>query len=136
MELVVDSNVLFSALIKEGMTAELFLDENLHLFAPEFLLDEFLKHKEMVLAKTKRTEREFFEILGIFTQTMAIIPREEFYEFLDEALEISPDENDVPFIALALRLNCPLWSNDKKLKEQTRVPVYSTTELAALFSHP
>jgi len=41
MEMVVDANVLFSALIKEGTTRELLLSNEFVLYAPEFLLDEF-----------------------------------------------------------------------------------------------
>jgi predicted nucleic acid-binding protein len=39
MKLVVDANILFSLLIKQGKTAELFLNLSLELYAPEFLLD-------------------------------------------------------------------------------------------------
>ena len=135
MDLVVDANILFSALIKEGKTKELFVHENFHTFAPEFLLEEFSTYREIILEKTKRTEREFAEIFTILKSLITIVPEEEFYEFLEQAKNISPDKNDVEYFALALKLNCPLWSNDKKLKEQKVVPVYSTEDLARLFSH-
>ncbi|MBU3906952.1 MAG: hypothetical protein KKA64_01745 [Nanoarchaeota archaeon] len=45
MKLVLDANVLFSALIKDDVTAKLFLDLSFHLYAPEFILEEFEKHK-------------------------------------------------------------------------------------------
>ena len=44
MELVVDANILFSALINEGTTRELMLNDELVLFAPEYIIDEFLEH--------------------------------------------------------------------------------------------
>ena len=46
MELVVDANVVFSALIKEGVTIKLLFDPNLILYAPDFFLEEFNKHRE------------------------------------------------------------------------------------------
>jgi len=46
MDLIVDANVLFAALIKEGITEELFFVEQLHLYAPEFIFIEFEKYKE------------------------------------------------------------------------------------------
>ena len=58
MELVVDANTLFSALIKDGLTAELLFDESLSLHAPEFFIDEFMKYKDLILTKTTRTEEE------------------------------------------------------------------------------
>ena len=49
--------------------------------------------------------------------------------FQKEAEKISPGLKDTQYLALALKLNCAIWSNDKKLKEQDKVKVYSTNEL-------
>lgn len=43
MDLVIDSNVLFAALIKKGVTSELLFKHTL--FAPEFIFEEFKKYK-------------------------------------------------------------------------------------------
>ena len=61
------------------------------------------------------------------------IPLEEYSSFMKEALAI-PDPDDIDFTALALKLDCPLWSNDKELKQQTVVKVFSTSELISLLS--
>ena len=50
-------------------------------------------------------------------------------EFMLQALQLSPDLKDAPYIALALKLNCPIWSQDKALKKQSVVKIYSTEEL-------
>ena len=39
MDLVVDANILFAALIKENITSEFLLKREFNLFAPEFILD-------------------------------------------------------------------------------------------------
>ena len=57
------------------------------------------------------------------------IPYEEFRDFMKKAADITPDPKDTVYIALALKLKCRLWSNDKALKNQDLVSVYSTTEL-------
>ena len=62
MDLVVDANILFAALIKDGITAKLLFLDDLHLYAPEFLLDEFNKHRNYLLNKTHRTKEDFNEI--------------------------------------------------------------------------
>jgi predicted nucleic acid-binding protein len=59
MKLVVDANILFAALIKEGSTAELLISDKLQLFAPEFLFTEFAKYEEFILKKTHRSDAEF-----------------------------------------------------------------------------
>ncbi|WP_366938811.1 PIN domain-containing protein [Thermococcus sp.] len=32
-------------------------------------------------------------------------------------LRVSPDKDDADFVALALKVNAPLWSNNRRLKE-------------------
>jgi len=132
MDIVIDANVLFASLLKEGLTAELIMSDNFHLFAPEFLLEEFSKYEQTILDRTKRTTQEFNEILEILKEVIAIIPMEEFEDKLIEAKEISPDPDDVHYLALALKLCCPIWSNDKKLKEQSIIKVYTTEELSKI----
>jgi predicted nucleic acid-binding protein len=129
---VIDANILFSALINEGITAEILFDERLSLYAPEFLIDEFLKYEQLILEKTKRTRAQFIELLGILRNIIKVVPKEEYLPFFGKADKISPDRNDAPYFALALKLNCGIWSNDKKLKEQDEVEVHSTAELGIL----
>lgn len=40
--------------------------------------------------------------------------------------------SDTEYFALALKLKCSVWSNDKKFKKQDKVKVYSTNELIKL----
>jgi predicted nucleic acid-binding protein len=133
MDLVVDANILFASLIKESANVELMLDENIHLFAPEYLLEEFYKNKSEILEKTHRTEQEFNDIFEILKAIMTIIPAEEFNKFLKEAEIILADHiKDAPYFALALMLNCPVWSNEKGLKNRKGVTVYSTYDVLQL----
>ena len=133
MRLVVDANVLFSAFIKQGLTARLLVRPDFQLFAPEFLLDEFLKNRAVILAKTHRTKEQFAEILLAVQELVVFVPIEEFKEFMEAAESASPDIDDVQYFALALKLACPLWSNDKNLKKQNTLPIYSTEDLLRLF---
>jgi len=129
MKLVVDANVLFSALIKQSITAEILLDLSLNICATEFMLEKFEKHKQEILSKTNRTEDEFNDIFKIITEIITIFPSEEYENHINAAEEISPDANDTEYFALALKQNCPIWSNDKKLKQQDKIKIYSTEEL-------
>lgn len=132
MELVVDANILFSALIKDSFTAKLFFKDRLRLYTSEFIIDEFHKYEELILKKTKRSPEEFAEIFSTLQEIIRVIPEEEYVSFIDEAKRISPDEKDVAYLALAMKLNCALWSNDKALKDQEAVKVFSTSEVAQL----
>ncbi len=129
MPFVVDANILFSALIKDGATAEILVNNLGFLYAPEFIFEEFYKHKEEILKKTKRTPAEFDSLFGSMMELIIVVPLDEYKHMLKKAEEISPDPNDVPYFALALKLEIPLWSNDKKLKKQNQLRVYNTEEL-------
>jgi predicted nucleic acid-binding protein len=130
MDLVVDANILFAALIKESVTSELMLHEDMHLYAPEFLLKEFEKYKKLIRKKTNRSEDEFKIAFDVFERRIVLVPYEEIKPFIKKAKKISPDPKDVAYIALALKLHIGIWSNDRKLKtDQNEVTVYSTEDL-------
>lgn len=127
--LIIDANVLFSALIKNSVTAKLIFEEEIVLYTPEFIVEEFLKYQDLILKKTSRTNEEFVQVMHMLKDVITIIPKEEYAKFMEEAKNISPDEKDVLYFALALRLKCGIWSNDKRLKTQDKIRVYSTEEL-------
>ena len=59
-----------------------------------------------------------------------VFVEESFYsEFIPLALEISPDQNDADFVALALKTGVPLWSNDTKLESIRELTVLNTREV-------
>jgi len=124
-----DANPLFSALIKDSFTVNVIVNEDVELFTPEFLFDEFLEHKEEILSKTKRTEQELNDLVGSLKDIIHIVPQKEFESFLEEAKQLTSDEDDVQYLALALKLKIPVWSNDKKLKQQDKIKIYSTEDL-------
>lgn len=134
MDLVIDANILFSVLIKRGKTEELLFEEDLHVFAPEFIFEEFEKYKDLILDKTERSKEEFDELMIILKKNIKTIPNEETEKFIPEAEKICPDKKDVDYFALALKMKCPIWSNDKELKaKQKVVTVYSTEDLMRMF---
>lgn len=129
MELVIDANILFAALIKNDVTSDLLVEGTLKLYSTEYILSEFGKYVNLIKDKTERTDEEFERFLEIIEKRITFLPFEDIKEFVGKAKAISPDSKDVPYIALALKLNIPLWSNDKNLKAQDRVKVYSTGEI-------
>lgn len=133
MDFVIDANILFSALIKEGLTAELLFIDSLHFYAPEFIFMEFAKHEQEILDKTERTPEEFYNLMDVLKRRVSLMPLEELVPFLEKAEKISPDPADVAYVASALFLNIPIWSNDKILKKnQKEVAVYSTEDILDL----
>lgn len=134
MELVVDANIIISAVIStESKTCDLLFSDEIILFAPEFLQEEFEKHKQEILLKSGLPEIDFDLALSLIFSRIRFIPFPEFKSFINQAKEICPDPNDTEYFAVALKLGCPIWSNDKELKSQDAVKIYSTRDLLELF---
>ena len=135
MNLVVDSNIIFSALISpKGKTAELIFLSDLTLFSTETLEKELIEHKTEIMKKAKLIESDFDPLYVILKSKINFIEGEELDPFIELAKEICPDKGDVVVFAVALLKNIPLWSNDKLLKTQNVVRVISTFELVKMLS--
>ncbi len=133
MELVVDANVVISGIITlAGKTSDLLFSEELTLFSPEFLKGEFEKYKPEILIKSGLTEVEFDLAISLVFSQIIFIPFSDFRKFIKMAGESCPDPNDTEYFALALKLGCSVWSDDKTLKRQDIVKVISTSELLKL----
>jgi predicted nucleic acid-binding protein len=134
MDLVLDANIFIAALIKDGITSSLIVDENLHLFAPEFILEEYQKYESEILQKTHRTLEDFQQFLEILNRRISFISRESVDTFLHRAKEFTLDPKDVVYIAVALKIGAKVWSNDKRLKKQEIVEVLTTKDIVKLFN--
>lgn len=131
MQLVVDANILFSALIKAGASRRIMLFSGHDLYAPEFTFEEFKKHLPELQKKTGLPREELLQNFETLLQLAEIklVPFEEFKHKREFAAKISPDIGDVAYVALALHLQCPLWTQDKQLKKQNKVKVITTKEM-------
>ena len=128
MRLIVDANILFSALIKDSSTAKILVDDKFKLYAPEFLFEEFAKYEDYILKKTNRTKENFEAFYNFLKQKILIIPKKEIDPYVNKAKEISPDPKDTVYLALSLAIDTVFWSNDKDLKEKQDLVKILTTE--------
>ncbi|OIO24936.1 hypothetical protein AUJ14_05365 [Candidatus Micrarchaeota archaeon CG1_02_55_22] len=129
MELVVDSNVAAAAVIRSGVTRNLVFNSRLTLFAPGLIEPEMLEHRAEFVQKSGLSDDAFDAAVRQVFSRITLLRLEEFMEFEATARKISPDSDDWPFIAAAMSEGCALWSNDRQLKQQAAVPVFSTEEL-------
>jgi len=137
MKLVLDSNIIFSALIKKSTTRNIILSDVFELHAPEYIFSEITKHKELLLKKSKMNEEELDVLLLLLQKHIRLVPKEKYNEnmvALAEDILKDIDITDSPFLALAMALNCSIWSNDGHFKQQDRVEVHTTKELIKTIS--
>jgi len=129
MKFVVDTNILFTFFWKYSFTKGLLVDKDLEYFAPVYALEEINKYRDEILKRTGISLGNFKELrrnLAIFVEFISL---EEYKEFMLEALSLIPMyQNDIDFLALALKLRLPIWSNDSHLKKQSKIKVYTTLE--------
>ncbi len=130
--LVVDANVIIGALLKNADTRRMLLDSHSpKLVAPAYI-DFEIKRYAGEFAKRLKTSRQkiFNAVSDLFDGAhIGVVPEKEYADLLPQATIISPDEKDAPYFALALFYDCPIWSNDKRLKQQQKVRVFETSDL-------
>ncbi len=138
MKIVLDSNILFSALIKDSATRQLILKyENTFLF-PSYIFNELEAHKDELVVKSKMGEREFDKLLELLLKKVLIVPDEALKAYREEAIEIVKgiDKDDAVFVACALaHPESVIWSDDKDLKKQKKIKIVSTTEMVTLLKN-
>jgi putative PIN family toxin of toxin-antitoxin system len=131
MRLVLDTNILISALIRESITRKILVTSEIEFLVPEFTFEEINKHKHEILKKSKLKTSQFDLLMATLKENLTIIPKYEIRR-IKEAKEIMDniDPNDTIFIALALStLNDGIWSDDIHFKKQNVVKVWNTEEL-------
>jgi predicted nucleic acid-binding protein len=119
--LVIDTNIIFSALIPERSSIrDLLFESDFLFYAPNFLIYEIYCHKEKLLKNSKLNEQEFYIVLNnlldcIYFVPIALIDKNSRIKAHELCKDI--DEKDTPFVALSIYLNSPLWTGDKILKD-------------------
>ena len=65
MRIIIDANVLFSALIKESITRKLILEYDGYFLFPDFIFQEMEKHRHELVEKSEMNETEFKQLLQL-----------------------------------------------------------------------
>lgn len=133
MRLVVDANILFSFFRDNPVRFIIVNTEllGLQLFSPAHVLEELSRNIPDLVKYTKSSPKEVKLILEELKEFIDISNSSEYKEFKERAQKLSPhkSEKDTPYFALALKLNCPIWSNEPAFKRQSEVKVFNTKEL-------
>lgn len=132
MDLIVDTNIIISAIIKNGKIREILLKAPFSFFTPAYTFSEIDKYKFLICKKSGLTLEEFSEFLKIIFKYIIILNPISYYKFNNIAKKIISDYKDVPFIASALSLNCAIWTEDKDFSYQKQIKIYNTKQIIEL----
>ncbi|MFN3999913.1 PIN domain-containing protein [Algoriphagus sp.] len=123
MNVVVDTNVVFSAILNpNGKISDLLFNPSLEFtfFAPSFILDELKKHNQKLCLISELTEGDLGFLKRSILSKIKMIDLEGIGpNSWEKAISLVKgiDEFDAPFVALAIEMDCILWTGDKKLKK-------------------
>lgn len=121
MKIVVDTNVVFSAILNsQNWIGQILLhsDKTVKFYSPRYLQIEIHNHFQRIKKITKLNDSEVHELIETLYTKIHFISD----EFIPKGNLVIADEltkdvdfDDVLFVALSLHLNCKLWTGDKVL---------------------
>jgi predicted nucleic acid-binding protein len=126
MKVVVDTNIIFSALLREDnrYARAIIKNEEAHdFYAVYFTIVELFKHKERIKQFSNLTEADILEVLYELLKHIHII-NDDIISVASwkQAMQLAHDVDvkDVPNVALTIELSAKLWTNDIELKKGLR----------------
>jgi predicted nucleic acid-binding protein len=137
--LVIDANILIRAVlgrrVKETIIGHA---EDVDFFAPEVAFDDAQEHLPAVLTKFDRAA-EIDPALAFLNQLrdiVAAVPEDAYLDIKDQALaRIQRDPDDWPVLAVAMLLDCPIWTEDNDFFG-TGVPTWTTDRIDIYLAPP
>src|SRR4030042_4076550 len=135
MEFVADTNIIFSLFKKDSFTRKCVRKHNLQLSSPEEQLSKELdKYSKEICSKSKIPTKSFNRVKELVFKL--ILSKEPSKDSLSKASKLISHKSDIPFLALALELNIPVWSNDSHFQEElvkNAIEVFTTEKLVKYF---
>ena len=121
MILVVDFNVVFSALVTRGNSRFVFelndVFEKFEFISTQYMYSELANNLDKITSLSKLSKGEISEVLEFIKSSVEIIPSSTFEDKAKEAVSMAPHLKDAPYVALSLKFGCKIFSGDKGLKE-------------------
>ncbi len=131
MKLIINSNRILAALVKDSYSRKIILHGNLELLTIQVSEEDIQKYKQYILKKTKLTEDQFNVIYGKLQSRLTLLDDGIIKTKMNDAKKImdSIDKDDTPFIAAALATKSAIWSDDKHFEKQNKIKVWKTNDL-------
>ena len=132
MKLVIDSNRIIAALVKDSYSRKIILHSDLELLAINMSQKDIQKYRKDILSKAKITEEQFNSVFEKLNERMVKLDDAIIQGKMKEAKEIMDkvDKDDTPFIAAALATKADIWSDDKHFEKQNRIKIWKTKDLS------
>lgn len=129
MKVTVDANILFAGLMKDSTTRRLLFNPALTLFAPEFIVDELVRHVLEIKGKSGLADEDLLNLIGKVFSQIILVKDKDLTPFLPAAASLIADPKDWLYLSCALCEDTVIWSNDGHFEPQKRVKVLKTKDI-------
>lgn len=126
-KLAADANVILSATAGKA-ALRIFLKKEIEIVTTEFNIDEVREYLGAIAEQYSLSEEVLESQLRLLPLTT--YPRHFYKDLLTKAaMKLSGrDEDDIELLALAMKLEIPIWSNDNDFKD-SGIEIYTTARL-------
>ncbi|MCH8317771.1 MAG: hypothetical protein IIA88_04640 [Bacteroidetes bacterium] len=128
LSIVIDANPLLSALLG-GRSRSILLSDKFRFVTTEYTTWEVKKYIPMVAEKSEVKE---IDILKAFEKFPILSIQSKYYnDKLHQAQKLigSRDPKDVDILALSLKLDYPIWTEDKDFEKIEEITLFKTVQL-------
>lgn len=132
MKLVVDTNRIIAALIRNSTSRKILLSDKFGFLTVGITKSEIEEHKEEIMNKANISEEDFNKIFSLLFSKIFVASDVVIEKMMEEAKQIMDkiDPDDTPFISLALAIeNDGIWSDDKHFEQQNSIKTWRTEAL-------
>lgn len=131
MKILIDANIVISALIKDSKVREILTKKKFEFISPDFILEEINKYQNYICEKSGLSNEEFELLITLIFENIKIIPKEEYENYLEKAKEIMKEDiKDITYVACYFALKCDyLWTNDSDFSNKKEIKIINTEEL-------
>jgi len=132
LKLVVDTNIILSAMIKDSTIRKIIVESGIDFFTPDFTFDEINRHLNYICKKNSLNRKINLKILAVLSKYINVVDFGFYAHKITEARKLigKIDEKDIPFLALALSFeNDGIWTNDKHFLKQKKMKIWGTKEI-------
>jgi predicted nucleic acid-binding protein len=129
MKLVIDTNRIIAALIKDSANRKVLFSDIFILFTPQESLNEIRKYKDYILKKAKMDEADFDKLFNQIVLKVSIVDFEKIRPELEQAERVmkSIDIKDKWFLAVGMALHLDgIWTEDKHFSQQKTLKPFTT----------
>ncbi|WP_423999186.1 PIN domain-containing protein [Haloarcula salina] len=135
MMLVIDANVVISALIADSKTRELIVTLEPNLLTPTFVQDEIENYDDLIAEKSGMEPDRVAQFMDLLFQYIEVVPADDFYPAIERAQGAigDTDPDDVLYLACAIANDTAIWSDDSDFDDQNLVETYSTSDVINSF---